>query len=342
MRKKRTAVVLAAMIGMFSAQQAAAAAMFSDTYKTPWAEASIENLAGRGVLKGVTAKTFAPEGKLTRAEFAAILSRTANRPIKVKGFPFKDVKSSAWYYASVKKAYAMGVVKGVTTDRFDPERPITREEAAVIIAHTFNYPQEEKELPYKDRSRVSRWAKASVQAVTQKRVMGGDDGYFQPKKVLSRAEAAVLMQRVLYGSVPIASRAAERSVRVASRSADDFSQRLARKVDVLLGVPYRYGGATTSGFDCSGFTKYVYDSFGVELPRTSSEQFKAGTAVSVQEMQAGDLIFFDTGDGSISHVGIYMGDGKMAHAASGQGSVKINNIDWYLEHYRVVGVKRYI
>ena len=333
---------MAALLGMVSAQQASAAAMFSDTYKTPWAEASIENLAVRGVLKGVTEKTFAPEDKLTRAEFAAILSRTVDRPTKAQALPFTDVKASAWYYESVKKAYAMGVVKGVTADRFDPERPITREEAAVIIAHTFNYPQEGKELPYQDSSRVSDWAKAGVRAVTQKKVMGGDDGYFYPKSVLTRAEAAVLMQRVLYGSVPMANRVAERSVRVASRSADDFAPRLARKVDVLIGIPYRYGGTTTSGFDCSGFTKYVYDLFGIELPRTAAEQFKEGEAVSVKEMQVGDLIFFDTGSGSISHVGVYMGDGKMAHAASGQGSVKINNIDWYLEHYRVVGVKRYV
>jgi hypothetical protein len=320
----------------YSGNEAKAAAVFSDTYKTPWAAPSIENLYKKGVLKGTTSKQFSPNKSVTRAEFAAMLARAVNKPVKLHNFPFTDVSKNKWYYHAVKEVYQMGIVKGVSATRFAPERPITREEAAVIIAHTFNYSHSSKSLPYKDKNKVSSWAVNSVKAVTQKKVFSGDDGYFQPKKLMTRAEVAVVLQKVLYGYVPAPTK------KVASRSSYRLDDLFQRKVQPLLGVPYRYGGTTTAGFDCSGFTQYVYKSLGVSLPRTSSQQFTKGTPVSVNAMQPGDLIFFDTGSGSISHVGIYMGGGRMAHAASGQGSVKINNIDWYLNHYRVVGVKRYL
>ncbi len=77
---------------------------------------------------------------------------------------------------------------------------------------------------------------------------------------------------------------------------------------------------------------------GVDLPRTIRDQFKVGKTISKKNMMVGDLLFFDTGGGQISHVGIYMGDNKMAHA--GTKGVKIDKLDWYYKNYRVVGIKR--
>jgi cell wall-associated NlpC family hydrolase len=322
-----------------TASSVQASSTFSDTYQTPWAAPSIESLYEKNIIKGVSPGTFAPNESVTRAEFAAMLARAVNKPEKINGFPFGDVSANKWYYEPVKKAYEMGIVKGVSATDFSPERPITREEAAVIIAHTFNYSHSERALPYHDKEKVSDWAVDSVKAVTEKNVFSGDDGYFFPQKLMTRAEVAVVLHKALYGYVP--KPAPER--KVASRSSYRLDELFMRKVEPLLGTPYRWGGTSpSSGFDCSGFTRYVYNSLGVDLPRTSSQQFTEGTKVSMDEMQPGDLIFFDTGSGSISHVGIYMGNGKMAHAASGQGEVTINNIDWYVEHYRVVGVKRYL
>ncbi|CEH31026.1 S-layer homology domain-containing protein [Aneurinibacillus migulanus] len=328
------------LAGMFPLQEnkAEAATVFSDTYKAPWAVPSIENLYKKGLLKGTAPKEFSPNKSVTRAEFAAVLERAVDRPTKVNKFPFTDVSKSKWYYSAIKGAYQMGIVKGVSATRFAPERPITREEAAGIIAHTFNYSHSGKALTYKDKGKISSWAVDGVKAVTEKKIFAGDAGYFHPQKALTRAEMAVVIQTVLYGSLP----AAAPKPKVASRSSYRLDELFQRTVQPLLGVPYRWGGASPSGFDCSGFTQYVYKKLDVSLPRTASQQFEKGTKVSTSSMQPGDLVFFDTGGGSISHVGIYMGAGKMAHAASGQGSVKINSIDWYLNHYRVVGVKRYL
>ena len=96
----------------------------------------------------------------------------------------------------------------------------------------------------------------------------------------------------------------------------------------LLGVKYVYGGTTTSGFDCSGFTSYVYKGVGINLNRTAADQYSQGTAVSKSNLQPGDLVFYAGigGNGRVTHVGIYVGNRNMISATSSAG-IKIDNID---------------
>jgi cell wall-associated NlpC family hydrolase len=88
----------------------------------------------------------------------------------------------------------------------------------------------------------------------------------------------------------------------------------------LIGIKYVYGGESKKGFDCSGFVKYVYNHFDIDIVRKSSDQAKGGKAVKKADLQPGDLVFFDTVDdgvlNDISHVGIYVGDGKFIHAST--------------------------
>lgn len=107
----------------------------------------------------------------------------------------------------------------------------------------------------------------------------------------------------------------------------------------MVGVRYRYGGADpTSGFDCSGLVYYTYTSNGHAVPRTSREQFSAARGIPLAQAAEGDLVFFRDQE-TLSHVGIYLGDGQFVHAPSSGGTVTVANIDapYYQRHLVAVG-----
>lgn len=103
------------------------------------------------------------------------------------------------------------------------------------------------------------------------------------------------------------------------------------------GSRYVMGGTSRSGFDCSGFTRYILGrSAGVELPRTALEQYYAGQPIDKDDLKPGDLVFFkNTYKAGISHVGIYVGDGKFVHACNPRRGVTVDSLDepYYVNHY---------
>ena len=101
--------------------------------------------------------------------------------------------------------------------------------------------------------------------------------------------------------------------------------RLFSAISKHIGIPYRFGGDSENGIDCSAFTRKVYREQGIELPRVSYEQAKIGRDVESSSLQPGDLVFFNTSImGTISHVGVYMDNNTFAHASSSQGVTKSN------------------
>jgi cell wall-associated NlpC family hydrolase len=118
-----------------------------------------------------------------------------------------------------------------------------------------------------------------------------------------------------------------------------IAQRLTSDALRFLGVPYVFGGTSTSGFDCSGFVQHVFAMLGIDLPRTADAQYDFGRP-AVGGPRAGDLVFFDT-YGGVSHVGIYLGQGKFVHASSSRGVMVSRLADSYWAS-RYVGAKRLI
>jgi len=119
--------------------------------------------------------------------------------------------------------------------------------------------------------------------------------------------------------------------------------RLARVVDSYLGIPYKWGGTTRAGMDCSAFTRAIFrETYGVELPRTSKQMYGVGRAIpQEQSLKPGDLVFFKntySGPG-VSHVGIYLGNGRFAHASSSKGGT-ITPLDNPYFQPRYIGARR--
>lgn len=128
-----------------------------------------------------------------------------------------------------------------------------------------------------------------------------------------------------------------------SQSVSDRAADLVLHAMGFLGIPYRYGGTTIqTGFDCSGFVRDMYNqTVGRLLPRTAQEQAQATAAISREELQPGDLVFFHTVRHALfSHVGIYIGDGKFIHAPRTGQSVRVEDMDTSYWLKRFSGARR--
>jgi N-acetylmuramoyl-L-alanine amidase len=118
----------------------------------------------------------------------------------------------------------------------------------------------------------------------------------------------------------------------------DLRSKIVSYAKKFLGVNYVYGGSTPSGFDCSGYTQYVLRQYGIYIERVAADQARVnGYRIDKSDLRPGDLVFFDTDGGRnyINHVGIYIGNGNMIHASSGQGQIVISDISggFYAKSY---------
>lgn len=106
------------------------------------------------------------------------------------------------------------------------------------------------------------------------------------------------------------------------------------------GARYRWGGSTGSGFDCSGFTRYLYLREGIELPHSAKQQYGMGTRVRFEDLKCGDLVFFNT-RGPLSHVGMYLDNGEFIHAANPRRGVRIDTLMSGYYKKTLAGARRY-
>ncbi|ACT01198.1 S-layer homology domain-containing protein [Paenibacillus sp. JDR-2] len=181
----------------------AASPTFTDAGSVKWAQEAIDGLAARQIVNGVQEGHFAPQNKVTRAEFISMLVRTFDllQPSAVSSFT--DVKQGAWYEHEVASAEKLGIVKGYSDGSFGVNRTITREEMAAMIwnaANAFGL-KPSTGIPatgYTDEASISSYAKEAVLQLSGAGLLNGyENGSFMPSGNATRAEAAVLIYRIL-------------------------------------------------------------------------------------------------------------------------------------------------
>ncbi|MFN3689384.1 MAG: NlpC/P60 family protein [Fimbriimonadales bacterium] len=199
---------------------------------------------------------------------------------------------------------------------------------------------------------VDRWTKAQVLGRqgdwSRVRLQDGRTGWVlsqylsatkppKPKQV-ARASATQRASTSKPSAAKVANRNPSRAEIAASAAGETPSA--VRRALGYLGARYRYGGSNARGFDCSGFTSYIYRQHGIRLPHSASAQYRLGKPVARNELQPGDLVFFRTRGRRVSHVGIYIGNGKFVHASSARGRVRIDTLDSGYYKQRYVGARR--
>ncbi|MNI34221.1 Endo-1,4-beta-xylanase A precursor [compost metagenome] len=179
---------------------------FDDVSKH-WAKADIELLASKLVVKGATDSSFAPDNNITRAEFAALLVRSLGLATDAAGITFTDVKSGDWYAGAIGAAVKAKLVDGFEDNSFQPNDTITREQMAVMIAKAITAVGQTIDISgkqdgllakFQDKASISSWAQTAVaQAVQAKIIAGMTDETFVPSANASRAQAVVMLKRLM-------------------------------------------------------------------------------------------------------------------------------------------------
>ncbi|WP_141503875.1 S-layer homology domain-containing protein [Paenibacillus luteus] len=174
-----------------------------------WAKADVDHLASKLLVNGATADLFAPDGTITRAEFLALLVRGLGLSVKEgeDSSHYADVLASAWYSPAVNAAVANRLATGISADRFAPNDPITREQMAVIIGRALTFTghvtgddgrADSPLTAFTDRDSISSWAQSAVALVSEAGIIKGmEDGRFGPTEYATRAQAAVMLKRLL-------------------------------------------------------------------------------------------------------------------------------------------------
>lgn len=171
-----------------------------------WAKEAIEALVAKGIIKGQAEDRFNPNGKITRAEFTALIVRLFDLKLgdTEQNINFVDVKTGNWYYDIVKIGSQQGIVKGVGSEQFAPNKEITREQMVTILMKALKTKvQLDNEIQgidmakFQDRAEISEWAMEYVsEAVKRSIVKGKTDTLLDPKGLATRAESAAMILQV--------------------------------------------------------------------------------------------------------------------------------------------------
>ena len=182
---------------------------FMDLLPSQWFYEDVYDAYDRGLFNGFSTEVFAPYNSMTRGMMITVLGRLANVDIKEYEdveIPFTDVAATAYYTPFIAWAYTTGVTTGTTATTFEPNLPVTREQAATFLARYLKYIEvtlpdcDNPSTSYSDAAKITDYAVASIQEMSRCGIFRGDtDGKFRPKDKITRAEAATTFLRLANG-----------------------------------------------------------------------------------------------------------------------------------------------
>ncbi len=200
LRKDNTIEVATKELGKFVVRENIKT--FVDLNTSKWAQEEIEVLAARHIIGGMSETQFSPNNNINRAQFAVLISRMLNLPLESTTGSFKDVSNNVWYAKEVEALNKANIIKGSGEGVFEPNRPITRQEMATIMVRVLEFKGQTLNKGnngnFADAENISPFAKEAVAiAVNHGIIKGRPNNQFAPKDLATRAEAAVMLYRLL-------------------------------------------------------------------------------------------------------------------------------------------------
>lgn len=285
---------------------------------------------------------------ITRAQMCSIAVLAYN---KATGLNY-TAQGSGYFKDSndpdVNAAYELGIVGGMGNGKFAPNDTLTREQFFKIMANfmkAIGYPREDSRAVtlsrYDDGNKVADWAQAPTRLMVYIGSVRGDGKNLNPQNDTQIQEAIAVFLRCYKYTVAWKNDHPDGEDPNEQPSVIDDLLSFARSFE---GYPYVYGGNGPNSFDCSGFVLYVYKHFGYSFSRGAQEQYKDGMHVDMDELMPGDLVFFSSYSNcnpsnstfrSITHVGLYLGNGYFIHASNPTRGVVIDTLwsGYYNSHF---------
>lgn len=302
-----------------------------------WAIREIMEMETNGMIPDCLANCNMSKA-ITRAQMCSIAVLAYKKATNTNPQPSGKNHFTDCTNADVNLAYELGIVGGYGNGKFGPNDTLTREQFFKLMANfmaVLKYPRTDSNAvslaKYSDGSKVDSWARAATRLMIYIGAVRGDGKNLNPDQATTIEEAIAIFLRCFNFTTNWITEHPNGEDDSTATMMDD----LVAFAKSFLGYPYVYGGNGPNSFDCSGFVLYVYKHFGYSFSRTARAQYNDGVHVAKVDLIPGDLVFFSGNGYSITHVGLYIGNGQFIHAANPSRGVVIDSLvtGYYNTHY---------